>query len=170
MRKRLDLIWVAICLVLLSCHRPTSDEETILELINGGARLAEEHDLKGLMKLTTEDFLVEPGGYDREETKKMILWAFMHYRDFRILYPSPQMDLESGDVDEASVRVPFLIVKKGQSFPNLKELYDDPKSWLQEVGEQADLYRVQLTLTKYDGEWLVRRAHLEGFTGLGFGD
>ncbi len=49
-----------------------------------------------------------------------------------------------------------------------QELYKDPQGWLEEVGENADLYRLKLELLKKNREWLLRRAHLELFRGLGF--
>jgi hypothetical protein len=154
----------------MSCPKPTGDEEAILKMIEEGARLAEEHDVKGLMKLTTSDFSVQPGGLDETETKRILLWAFMRYGQFKVLHPRSEIDLDTQVANEARVRVPFLIVKKDQSLPNVKDLYQDPKGWLQEVGEHADLYRLELELSKQDGDWLVRGAHLEGFTGLGFSD
>jgi len=171
MIRRLGYIVLVVCFALISCSRgPSTDEEAILELLDEGVRLAEEHSVKGLLKLTTTDFVVEPGGRDRDETKRIMMLAFLHYGDFKVLHPRPQIDLPSEEVEEASVRVPFLIVRKDQSLPDLKGLYENPKSWLQEVGEHADLYRVELRLIQQNGDWLVRSAHLEGFTGLGFSD
>ena len=63
-----------------------------------------------------------------------------------------------------------LIVKKDRVVPDLKDLYDDPKSWLETVGENADLYQLKLELVKTDGRWRVRKAHLEVFKGTGFSD
>ena len=44
----------------------------------------------------------------------------------------------------------------------------DPKGWVEKVGEGADLYRFRLKVAKVGGNWLVRRAYLERFTGVGF--
>ena len=63
---------------------------------------------------------------------------------------------------------PFCI-KKETSYPDLKELYMDPKTWLAKAGENADLYRLNLEFKKYQDEWLVESAHLESFKGLRFG-
>ena len=52
----------------------------------------------------------------------------------------------------------------------LKDLYGDPGGWLEEVGENADLYRLTLDLINREGDWLTTRAHLEPFKGYGFGD
>jgi hypothetical protein len=50
----------------------------------------------------------------------------------------------------------------------MKELYEDPQKWLEEVGENADLYRLKLELIKLDGRWVAKRALLERFTGVSF--
>jgi len=46
-----------------------------------------------------------------------------------------------------------LIVKK-QLLPDL-ELYKDPECWLEEVGELADLYKLNLQFLKKGDKWLV---------------
>jgi hypothetical protein len=38
------------------------------------------------------------------------------------------------------------------------------------VGENADLYRLELEFVKKKGDWVVRQAHLEPFKGYKFGE
>jgi hypothetical protein len=153
---------------LLSCS--SKDEETaIRELVQKGATLGEEQDIKGLMKLTTEDFLAMPGELGRQETRRILFMAFRHYQDFKILYPRPSVDLKP-DKHSASAVFPFLIVKKETTIPKLKELYEDPQRWLETVGENADLYRLKLECTKQNGGWLVKQARVERFTGTAFSE
>ena len=77
--------WLVVLLLLFmsgleSCS--SKDEETaIRELVKKGATLGEEHDIKGLMNLTTEDFLALPGDLGRQETRRILFVAFRHYRD-----------------------------------------------------------------------------------------
>ena len=98
---------------------------------------------------------------------KRILWAaFRHYGKLKILYPEPSVDLTSNE-NIASCRVYLLIVKKDRNFPELKKLYKDPRRWLEEVGENADLYQLNLQMLKKNDDWLVKQAHLEGFKGIG---
>jgi hypothetical protein len=163
---------VALLLVSLigldSCS--SKDEETaVRELVKKGATLGEEQDIRGLMKLTTEDFLALPGELGRQETRRILFLAFRHYQDFRILYPRPSVELKP-DKHSASAVFPFLIVKKETVFPRLKELYEDPQRWLDAVGENADLYRLRLECTKQDGDWLVKQARVERFTGVSFSE
>ncbi len=152
--------------VLESCS--SKDEETAIRgLVKKGATLAEEQDIKGLMNLTTEDFRALPGDLGRQETRRILFVAFRHYQDFKILYPRPSVDLKP-DKRSASTGFPFLIVKKETTFPKLKELYEDPQRWLETVGENADLYRMKLEWIKQDGDWLVKQARVERFTGTSF--
>ena len=110
-----------------------------------------------------------PGNRDRAEVRRILWMAFRHYSRFRILYPKPGVDLEE-EGGAASATVYFLIVKQDRSYPELKDLYEDPAGWLEEVGENADLYRLTLELAKKKGDWLTTRAHLEPFKGYGFGN
>jgi len=166
-------VWLVVLLLLFmsgleSCS--SKDEETaIRELVKKGATLGEEQDIKGLMNLTTEDFLALPGDLGRQETRRILFLAFRHYQDFKILYPRPNVDLKP-DKRSASAVFPFLIVKKETILPKLKELYEDPQRWLETVGENADLYRLKLECLKQNGDWLVRQARLERFTGRSFSD
>lgn len=162
-----------ILLLLLMAGLPSCssrDEETaIRELVKKGATLGEKQDIKGLMDLTTEDFLALPGDLGRQETRRILFVAFRYYQDFKILYPRPSVELKP-DKRSASAVFPFLIVKKETTLPKLKELYEDPQRWLETVGENADLYRLKLECLKQNGDWLVKRARLERFTGTSFGD
>jgi hypothetical protein len=166
-------VWLVVLLLLFmsgleSCS--SKDEETaIRELVKKGATLGEEQDIKGLMNLTTEDFLALPGDLGRQETRRILFVAFRHYQDFKILYPRPNVELKP-DKSSASAVFPFLIVKKETTLPKLKELYEDPQRWLETVGENADLYRLKLEWVKQNGDWLVRQARLERFTGRSFSE
>ena len=143
------------------------DAQLIRTLIKKGAELAEDHDVGGIMELTTDDVVALPGHHNRMEIKRIIWSAFMHYGKFKILYPKPSVDL-SDNGGSASCTIYLLIVKKERTIPELKDLYDDPRRWLEAVGENADLYQIKLQLLKTDGRWRVRQAQLEGFKGLGF--
>ena len=152
----------------VSCS--SKDEETaIRELVKKGATLGEERDIRGLMNLTTEDFLALPGDLGNQETRRILFLAFRHYGELKILYPRPNVDLKP-DKRSASAVFPFLIVKKETTLPKLKELYEDPQRWLETVGENADLYRLKLEWVKQNGDWLVRQARLERFTGRSFSE
>lgn len=161
-------IILGILFVFFTACSEKDEAAAIRELIKKGAQLAESHDLSGILELTTEDVVAFPGQHDRREIKRIIWAAFMHYGKFKVLYPKPSVDLAETE-NSALSRIYLLIVKKEQALPDLKALYDDPKRWLEEVGENADLYQINFELLKKDGNWLVRKAHLESFKGMGFG-
>ena len=165
---RLVILLLLFMAGLPSCS--SKDEETaIRELVKKGAALGEEQDIKGLMDLTTEDFLALPGDLGRQETRRILFVAFRYYQDFKILYPRPNVELRP-DKRSASAVFPFLIMRKETVVPKLKELYEDPQRWLETVGENADLYRLKLECLKQNGDWLVRQAQLERFTGRSFSE
>ena len=146
---------------------PKNDERALRELVEKAARFAEQQDIGGIMDLATEDFQAQPGNLDRRGAKGILFMTFRHYGELKVFHPQPSVDLETGE-GEPSVSVPFLIVKKDQSLPELKELYSDPKGWVEKAGEIADLYRFKFKVAKVDANWRVKRAYLERFTGMGF--
>ena len=145
----------------------TDDEEAVRLLVAKGAELAEAHDIGGIMELATRDLVAMPAELDRRAVKGVLWSAFNHYGALKVLYPRPEVEIAPG-AEQASARFPFMIVKKEQSYPGLQDLVDDPVAWLEEAGENADIYRMTLQLNKQDGEWVVNLARLERFTGMGF--
>ena len=160
------IFWAILFVFVLSCS-PKDEVAAIRELIQKGAELAEDHDVGGVMELTTENVVALPGRHNRMEIKRIIWLAFKHYGKLKILYPEPSVNLTPNEKN-ASSRVYLLIVKKDRNLPELKELYTEPRRSLEEVGENADLYQLDLQMLKRDGDWLVKQAHLEGFKGIGF--
>jgi hypothetical protein len=170
LRKDLSICAILFPLLILGCLLSCSpgDETTaIRELIKEGAKLGEGHDISGLINLTSDDFVALPGNLDRRETRRILWLAFRHYGSFKVLYPLPSVDLKP-DRCSASAGFPFLILRKDASFPKLKKLHENPQKWLEEAGENADLYRLKLELIKLDGLWVARQALLERFTGISF--
>ena len=163
---RLAVLGVIILFFSPSCSKEDQAEK-IRSLVKEGAELAEKHDISGLIDLTTEDFIAQPGKHGNREVRRILWFAFNHYGNFRIMYPEPRVELGPEGRD-GSARVYFLIVKREQSVPKVEDLYKDPKGWLEEVGESADLYRLSLDLLKENGDWLVKGALLEPFRGTGF--
>lgn len=160
------IFWVILLMLVWSCS-PKDEVAAIRELIQKGAKLAEDHDVSEIMNLTTEDVVALPGRHNRQEIKRILWLAFKHYGNLKVLYPEPSVNLTSNK-NSASSRIYLLIVKKDRNLPELKELYTQPRRWLEEVGENADLYQLDLQMVKQDGDWLVKQAQLEGFKGIGF--
>jgi len=165
---RLAVFWLILFFFLTSCSSK-DDTDVIRQLVKQGAIFAEKHDIRGIMELTSEDFLAMPGQHDHRGVRRILWMAFRHYEEFKVIYPKPSVELEPSGL-AAFAKIYFMIVKKDLSFPKLKELYKDPQGWLEEAGENADLYRLKLELLKKNRDWLVTRAHLELFRGLGFSE
>jgi hypothetical protein len=167
---KIMLPWMILAFFFLAAACSEKDDAQLIRaLIKTGAELAESHDVSGIMELTTEDVIALPDHHNRPEIKRIIWTAFMHYGQFKVLYPKPSVDLSAKD-GGAACTIYLLIVKKDRAIPDLKDLYDDPKRWLETVGENADLYQIKLQMLKKDGRWLIKQTHLEGFKGLGFSE
>jgi len=156
----------AFMMALLGCGQG-DDVQAIRELVDKGAALGEKHDIGGLVELAAEDFVALPGEMDRQSVKGVLWRVFRYYGAFRVLYPLPKVTVEP-EGGKASASFPFLIVREEVSFPGLKDLTQDPQRWLEEVGQNADLYSLEMELTKQSGEWRVRRATVKRFTGRSF--
>ena len=150
----------------LGCSQ-SDDAAAVHALIDEADRLAEAHDVQGILDLATEDLKVMPGDLDRRRAKGVLWRAFKYYGTFRILHPRASVEVEP-ERGRASARLPFLIVRQEQDYPRLERLPEDPLAWIEKVGEFADLYRLRMELIKRDGEWLVNLATFERFTGYGF--
>ena len=161
-------LFLFFLLMAAACSQ-TDDVQVIRELIKEGASLAEDHNVSAIMELTTEDVVALPGHHNRLEIKRIIFAALMHYGKLKVLYPKPSVDLSNTD-NSATSMIYLLIVRKDRTIPDVKDLYEEPRRWLEKVGENADLYQIKLQLLKKDGKWLVKQAHLEGFKGLGFSE
>ena len=141
--------------------------EQIRSMIERAAAMAEKHDIPGLLDLTSQDVTAMPLNLGRRGIRGVLWRAFNHYGPLTVLYPRPEIDVPENN-GRASVRFPFLIVKTKQTMPGLSSLRDDPEAWIDAIGETADLYRLQLELTRQGNQWQVYQAVLERYTGLGF--
>ena len=163
---RLVVLGWVLLLVASACSQE-DDAAAIRALVQKGAALAEAHDINGLMELATADIVGQPGGYNRPVIKRIIRSALQHYGQIKILYPKPSVTLLADD-NRASCGIYLLIVKKDRIIPDLKDLYDDPRGWIETVGDNADLYQLNFEMLKTDGRWRVRKARLETFKGSDF--
>ena len=143
------------------------DVSAIRKMIREMAELAEQQDIGGIMAFATEDFQALPGKMDKRRTKRLLWLVFKRYGQLRVMHPVPSVEV-GAEGREATASFPFLILKKDSTLPSLQKFYEDPKRWVEEIGERGDLYRMRLELVKKGDEWRVKQAFLEHFTGLGF--
>jgi hypothetical protein len=161
-------VWVPLVLamVLTACGRK-DETEAVRALIDKSAQMAEQHEIGKLMDLTVKGFAANPGNHTAAEVRGILFAAFRQYGDFDIRYPRPAVTLAE-DKQGALAVVHFMIVRRDYEIPGLRELYDDPQRWLELASEKADLYQLELDLTRDGSRWQVRRATLKGFKGWGF--
>ncbi|MFO8070619.1 MAG: hypothetical protein R6V85_01980 [Polyangia bacterium] len=159
----------SVCSLSSACSscEEQDGETAIRQLISRAASLAERHELGELMRMTTQDVTARPGRMSRAEIKGALLVAFRRYGQFSIEHPRPSVEVEEDGV-EASADLPFLVVRENREVPDLKDLYDDPQRWLEEVGELADLYFLDLRLIKEEDAWRVEGVRIRGTRGRGF--
>ena len=163
----------AVLIVLISacCLSSCSEKDDIaliLSLVEKAEALAEEHDTGKLMELTSKNFKAQDGKLKRRQVRKFLWLTFTRYGKFDLLFPEPAVEISDEGLS-ATVVVHFLIVRKEQPLPDLEKLYKDPERWLEEVGELADLYRLNLKFLKIGDKWQVTSAKIEPYRGFGFG-
>ena len=160
--RKTYFICLSLILAALSCSKK-DDETAIKALIRKGADLAEKHEIGDLMDLASDGFVAMPGELNERETKGVLWRTFRYYKAFKILYPRPEIIVEENGRN-ASAKLPLLIVKEDHAFRKLKDLFDDPKQWIEEAEKSAAIYRLELDLVKAEGDWLVQRARVIKFT------
>ena len=164
----LSLVIVAASLSVSGCkcgEEETDDETQIRAIIQKAATLAENHDVNGLMDLATGDFTAEPGQKDRQNVRGILFVAFRKYRKFKVKFPRPSVEVEPGG-NNAEASTPFMIVRQGGDSPELSDGTDDPAGWLEKVAGVGDVYRIELSFVREDGEWLVQSSSLQGYRNI----
>ena len=136
------------------------DVAAIRELIKKASGLVEEHAVGDIMDMTAEDFLAMPGKLDRRRTKRLLWLVFKKYGKLRVAHPIPSVQVEES---RATARFPFLLIKKDRPLPALKDVYEDPQRWVEEIGEKGEVYSMELTLVKTGDGWVVTRAQVDRY-------
>ena len=152
--------------LLIPACAAKDDSAAIRQLVEKGASMAEDKRIGDLMDLADEGFVAMPGHHDAGTVRAILFSAFRQYGKFKIHYPRPAVEIISDTMAAATLYI--VIVRQNQTIPDLRELYNDPRRWLERVGETADLYQLKLQLFKRDGRWRVQQAQLESFKGAGF--
>jgi hypothetical protein len=68
--------WMALFFLFLAAACSQKDDVQVIRgLIKEGAELAEDHNVSGIMELTTEDVVALPGHHNRMEIKRIIFAA-----------------------------------------------------------------------------------------------
>jgi hypothetical protein len=155
------IVWVGFAAAGCARCAAPDDEQAVRALLGEAVDAAERHALGDLLRLTTPDFVADPGGVSRPEVKGVLLMAFRRYGRFTIRHPRPAVALgEDGRTAEADL--PFLIVREGARAPDLGGLLDDPEGFVEAVAGMGDAYFLELRLEKTDDGWRAARARIRG--------
>lgn len=161
------IIWSTYLFLSIAACSSNDDAAAIGKLVTKGVDLAEKHDIGSLMDLTAKHFFAMPGNHNARAVKGILFQTFKYYEKFHILSPKPLISIDEKHIN-AAVTVYFVIVRQKHDLPGIGELYNDPKQWVETIGEKADLYQIKLEMTKQSGSWQVTQAHLKPFKGYGF--
>jgi len=140
---------------LAGCQEP-QDQREIELLVDDLAQALEERDVRGLLRNTTDDFLLFPGRLDKVTATKRAFLMFRLKGGLEALYP--RLDVERDGDDAARVSGHFLLVRPGQSVPVLEDLEDDPDAWLARASELGEVTSAELSLIRRGDRWLVQTA------------
>jgi hypothetical protein len=117
--------------------------------------LLESKEVSKSMKLTTRDFMVQPGRLNHGAVVGRLYSFFRNSGRIAILHPSPDVEVhESGE--SALVSMPFVVAKNGTRVEALDNLYDDPEAWAEKASEHTTVQRAELSMVKENDRWLIR--------------
>ncbi len=148
------IMGVCFASLLMGCEAHQQEQE-VLSVVNDGIALLEDGAVGKTMRLTTRDFLVQPGKLSRIATSRKLMSFFNGRDDIQILHPAPDVALhESGD--SALVSMPFVVARSGVEVRSLAALEDDPDAWTAAASELTRVQHIELSLVKTNDRWLVR--------------
>jgi hypothetical protein len=131
------------------------DEQKAVSVVEDGIALLEEESLSKMVRLTTSDFLVQPGKLNRKAVTARLYNLFRTYGGVKVLYPEPEVEILDGG-DTALITMPFVVAEKGVTGTALEDLRDDTEDWVKEARQFTDVQRAEISLVKKDDRWLVR--------------
>ncbi len=139
------LVWAMIALA--ACSRDSgSPEAEIRALVAQAQTAAEERNVGGLRALVAADY-ADAHGYDRKAVENLIRLHVLRNQSIHLF--TRIGDIAFPQTDRATVRV--AVAMAGRPVANAGEL----------VGVNADLYRFDLELIRWNGAWQVQRAAWE---------
>ena len=156
--KKMHGIQFVIAFFLISalagCEAQQQEQE-VLSVVNDGIALLQSKDVGKSMRLTTRDFLAQPGKYTRLTASRKLLSLFRGTGDIEILHPDPDVEVQDSG-DSALVSMPFVIARGGVSVKKLAALEGDTAAWAAAASDYTTVHNVEISLVKQDGRWLIR--------------
>jgi hypothetical protein len=153
--RGLALAALAVLLLVAGCQDEAVDRGAEL-LVEDAVQAVGDRDVRGLIELTTDDFIALPGRVDRATATRRLFLSFKLNGPVEVLHSRPEVDVDSPT--SARVSCPFVVVRRGNSDPALDVLADDPAAWSEHAAELGEVVTADLSLVKHGETWLVQTA------------
>jgi hypothetical protein len=139
---------------LLGCEAQEQEQE-VVSVVSDGIALLESQSVGKALRLTTEDFLAQPGRLSKNAVTRKLVRFYAANGNVDVMHPAPEVELDDA-LESALVSMPFVVAKKGASAEDLDDLYDDQEAWEAAASEYAAVQRADISLVKQNERWLVR--------------
>ena len=151
----IQFICFAICSVVLLGCEGGDDEQAALSVVNDSLALVQDGHLDKAFRMTTKDFLAQPGKL-KKKAAAMRLYRMLHsYDQVSIHHPTPEVEVLGGG-NSALVSFPFVVTRKDIVVEGLDGLQDDPEAWTALASRMTTVRHVQVSLVKEAEQWRIR--------------
>lgn len=138
---------------LIGCES-ADEEQSVLSVVNDGAALLEKADPVNALRLTSKDFVAQPGRLNRKTVLSRLNAFYRVHGGIEILHPTPEVEiLDSGKA--ALVTTPFVAAERGVSRQALDDLADDAAAWEKLAADYTTVEHAEISLVKENDRWLV---------------
>lgn len=138
---------------LMGCES-ADEEQSVLSAVNNGVSLLEKGDPVNALRLTSKDFVVQPGRLNRKTVLSRLNNFYRVQGDIEILHPNPEVEiLDSGKA--ALVSAPFVAAKRGVSRESLDALVENADAWEALAAQYTTVEHAEISLVKENDRWLV---------------
>ena len=153
-RFTLTVSAAALFAALLSGCEAGEDEQAALSVVSSGTALLEKGEIAKALRLTTSDFLAQPGRLDRRTVLSRMAAFYRLHGEIVILHPTPEVEiLDSGKA--ALVSAPFVAAERGVDRKALDDLADDTEAWEALASQFTTVEHAEVSLVKQGDRWLV---------------
>ena len=135
----------------------SEDEQAVMSVVTNGVSLLENTEIKQALRLTTSDFIAQPGRLNKQATLRRMASFYHAAGEVEILYPTPDVEIrDSGTV--ALVTAPFVVAKRSVSqdaLDALDALSDDPEAWEEKASAYTAVEHAEISFLKQNDRWLI---------------
>jgi hypothetical protein len=143
---------------LLGCEAQEQEQE-VVSVVSDGIALLESQSVGKALRLTTTDFLAQPGRLGKDVVTRKLVRFYAANGKVDVIHPAPEVELDDA-LESALVSMPFVVAKRGVSAEDLDDLYDDPGAWEASASEYTSVQHAEISLVKQNDRWLVRTVRL----------